>query len=274
MKRFFVLMVCVLLMCAMPVVAYADEALVDETEQTTTEGENIPTVDENATEGENSGETVPEETMTDMIVEYVQSHLEEISVIVTLLITIFFEIRKHGKLNGTIGTLNNNAVTVAKNSADAIESALGKVDGIAGNVEGVAGKMEGFAKEAMNDISGKVEGVAEILKSYKDEITVGMAGVASIIEGYKNEIASLLSEIRKSDEEKQALEKKLTECEKYLKTSKLANVEFANELAELLCLANIPPSKKEEFYARHRAALAQIAEAESTEVKVDDGQEA
>jgi hypothetical protein len=63
-----------------------------------------------------------------------------------------------------------------------------------------------------------------------------------------------------------------------LKLSKDANVEFANELAELLTLANIPNFKKEEIGARHLAAVKAIAEAEAKteteEVKKDVGEEA
>jgi hypothetical protein len=59
----------------------------------------------------------------------------------------------------------------------------------------------------------------------------------------------------------------------YIKTAKLANVEFANELAELLVLANIPNSKKDELYSRHIAAVGAIAEAEKTEVTTNDGGE-
>ena len=53
----------------------------------------------------------------------------------------------------------------------------------------------------------------------------------------------------------------------YIKASKLANVELANELAELLVLANIPNSKKDELYSRHIAAVAAISDAEKTEEK-------
>lgn len=197
MKRFLVFMLCALLLCVTPVVACA---------------------------AEEAPET--EASMTETIVGYVQDHFEEISVIGTLLLTIFYEVRKHGKLNGSIGTLNNNAITVAENSAATIKTAL-----------------------------GEVKGIADVVNKYKDEI-----------EG-------LLGEIRKSAEEKKALEETLTHVENFLKTSKLATIELANEVADLLVLANIPVSKKEELYSRHRAAVDAIAVAES-EVKGNDGEEA
>ena len=65
--------------------------------------------------------------------------------------------------------------------------------------------------------------------------------------------------------------------ENFLKHAKLANIELANEVAELLVLANIPNSKKEELYARHRAAVDAInavgITTENTEVKEDVGKE-
>lgn len=195
MKRFLLVMLCLMLLCVTPVVA-------------------------------NAAETEVEKTMTDEVVDYVKEHVEEISVIGTLLLTIFYEVRKHGKLTGSIGTLNNNAITVARNSAETIKQAL-------------AG----------------VEGIAEVVNKYKDEIE------------------SLLGEIRKSAEEKQALEDTLTHVQNFLKTSKLATLELSNEVAELLVLANIPVSKKEELYSRHRAAVNAIAEAEG-EVTTHDGEEA
>lgn len=164
----------------------------------------------------------------DMVVEYVQAHLEEISVIITLILTLFFNIRKHKVLNKSIGTLNNNAITVAENSNSAIQTSLTTMD-----------------------------------------------GVSAVVLGYKQEIENLLGEFRTTAEAKKTLEQTVADLQAYLKTAKLANVELANEVAELLVLANIPNSKKEELYARHLAAVGAIADAEKTEViKDDNGQEA
>ena len=201
MKRFLVVMLCLMLLCVTPVVAYAAE-------------------------GEVEAEVETEQTMTDTIVAYLQENFEEITVIGTIVLTIFYEIRKHRSLNGSIGTLNNNAITVAQNSAETIKAAL-----------------------------------------------AGVEGIADVVNKYKDEIEALLGEIRKSAEEKKALEDTLGHVENFLKTSKLATLELSNEVAELLVLANIPVSKKEELYSRHRAAVNAIAEAES-EVTTHDGEEA
>ena len=193
MKKYLILMLCIVLICAMPTLTYAT-----------------------------SEETAPiteSEFTTEEIVEWVKAHLEEISVVVTLIVTAVYNFIRNNALGKSMTTVNNNAVTIATNSQDAINKAL-----------------------------------------------TSIALTASTVDAYKNEIASLLEEVRKNAEEKQALEKSLADVTAYLKTAKLANVEFANELAELLVLANIPNAVKEELYARHRAAVNSIAEAEKTEV--------
>lgn len=191
MKRFIVFALCVLLICAIPTVAFAE------------------------TSSEAEVETEAEKSATEEIVDYVKSHIEEISVIGTLLLTIFYEIRKHRNLNGTIGTLNNNAISVAENSATAIKNALTEVKDIAG-----------------------------------------------VVAKYKDEFSALIEEVRKSAEEKAKLEDTLKHVETFLLTAKSATLELSNEVAELLVLANIPNSKKEELYSRHMKAVHDIEQAE------------
>lgn len=233
MKKIFAILICAFLICAMPIVAFAEDGISEAVGEETSATEDLPTEDESATEGEISGEEdtkseaqIQAELTTEKIVKYVQDHLEEISVIITMILTVFYQVRKHKVLNKSIGTLNNNSVTIAENSSSAVNKAL-----------------------------------------------LGVEGVSNVVLSYKDEIATLLSEVRQNAEEKKRLEAALTEVETYLKTAKLANVELANEVAELLVLANIPNSKKEELYSRHLAAVGAIADAEKTEVKEDVGQE-
>jgi chromosome segregation ATPase len=152
---------------------------------------------------------------------------------VTVVVYIFYEIKKHRGLNGSLGVLNNNAIAIAKDSAKAIEDN------------------------------------GEVIKNVLAEA----ASIAELVTGYKEELAALLGEIRKNAEEKQSLEDMLHSVQKTLETSKMASKELADEVAELLVLANIPPSKKEELYARHRAAVDAITAVENTEVVNDDGKE-
>ena len=171
-------------------------------------------------------EAQAELSTTEVIVEWVKTHIEEISVIGTLLATIFYEIKKHGKLNISMGTLNNNAIKIAEDSSATIKKALEEV---------------------------------------KD--------VADVVNKYKEEFQSLLGEVRKSAEEKLTLEATLTHVENFLKTSKLATIELSNEVAELLVLANIPNSKKDELYARHMKAVHELEAVEQEEVTSNDGTE-
>lgn len=191
MKKIFVFLLCAILLCTMPIVAFA-------------EGEATDAV----VEEKMVSDSVSEKTVTESIFDYAKSHVEEISVIITLIATIFYEVRKHRNLNGSIGTLNNNAIAVAEKSAATVNEAVAKVEDI----------------------------------------------------------------VKNSAEEKQAFKEALARVEAYLNTAKLANVEFANELAELLCLANIPNSKKEELYARHIKSVRSL-EATEEGVKTDDGTE-
>lgn len=115
--------------------------------------------------------------------------------------------------------------------------------------------------------------VAENSSIAINDALAAVRSVSDTVVEYKGEINRLLAEVRSNEEEKQNLAAALAGVDNHLKTAKLANKELANEVAELLVLANIPNSKKEELYARHRAAVAEIEAAENTEVKEDDGKE-
>lgn len=226
MKKILALVAILLVMIVMPMTAFAEEttAIVEETEVATetepTTEEPIPTETESAPTTEDPTETdayvIPEEvsTFTDKMMAYIQKHLEEISVIVTLILSILYQIRKHHSLNKSIGTLNNNSIKVAEQSSTAI----------------------------------------------------------GVVDGYKTNIEAILAEYRQSAEDRKRLEKSLAESTNLLKTAKLANVELANEVAELLVLANIPNSKKDELYSRHRAAVDAIASAEAEATEVTDNE--
>lgn len=114
-------------------------------------------------------------------------------------------------------------------------------------------------KRLSNSISTVNNNAVAIAKNSEDS----MLGMSSVVTQYKEAMESMLAEIRRNNEERASLEESLTEVAKYLKATRLANVELGNEVAELLILANIPNSKKDELYARHLAAINAIAEAES-----------
>lgn len=164
---------------------------------------------------------VPEEavTMSDEIVEWIMANLEEISVICTLLLTVFYQARKHIVLNKSITTMNNNSISVAEKSDSSIKQAL-----------------------------------------------LGIEDASNTVSGYVDAMNNLLDEVRSNNEEKHKLVAKLDEATHFLDMAKRANIEFANELAELLVLANIPNAKKEELYSRHRAAIDALVAAEKERV--------
>ena len=87
----------------------------------------------------------------------------------------------------------------------------------------------------------------------------GVSSVSAVITDYIGKMDNLLAEVRSNEEDKLAMKAALDTAMKYVESAKSANIEFANELAELLNLANIPNSKKEELYARHRAAVEAMA---------------
>lgn len=207
MKKLLAFTLCIMLMFAMSIPAFAEETTpVEET-----------TSDAFLFDGELS---------TQEVLDWFKGNFEEISVIVSLIVALFYEVRKHSSLNKSINDTNDNAVTIAENSEAAVKAALTQVETAAA--------------------------------------TVGT---------YIDVINTLLDEVRYTAEEKAKLEAIVTEISTHFKIAKLANVELANEVAELLMLANIPNSKKDELYSRHLAAVAAIADAERTEVKEDEGKE-
>lgn len=232
MKRIFAILL-VLMIMVTPLVASAADATVPEE---VVEGDNSTIVEEVPTEGEISPPIEDEvdfdevqKTISETLVDWITPHLEEISVIITLLLTLVYNIRRNRALDKSVIKLNNNAVSVAENSSSFISKALSDIEGVSGTVT-----------------------------------------------EYKTEIAMLLDAFRNTAEDRARLENELLEIHKALKLAKEANIEFSNELADLIALANIPNYKKEEMGARHLAAVNAIVEAETVieEVKEDVGEEA
>lgn len=221
MKKIFAVLLCAFLICATPIVAFAEG---EDNATGVTENTSAEVV---GTEGEN---LASEPTVPDQIVSFIKENYEGstfLSLAVTIAVYTYFAVKKYKSLHGTIGVLNNNAVKISSDSTEAVNYAINNA-----------------------------------------------RAIAEMVSGYKEEFNALLSEIRKNAEEKESLEATLLSVQKTLETLKMADLEFGNEVAELLVLANIPNAKKEELYARHRAAVAAIATVEKTEVNTNDGHEA
>lgn len=125
--------------------------------------------------------------------------------------------------------------------------------------------------------------IAKNSKNVIDEALTSIQSASGAVTGYDARILALLEAYKTTAEDRARLEKELVEIKNYLKTSTDANIEFANELAELLGLANIPNYKKEEIGARHLTAVnaimeaeakAEVVMAETVEVTKDDRTEA
>lgn len=200
MKKFLAILMCAFLICTFTFVASAEEAVT---------------------------EVVTEVGFFDLFVEpsvdktmgYIGSHLEEISVILTLIFSALVGALKNKQLNTSVTTLNNNSVKVADNSLES------------------------------------------------------MKGMSTVVKDYKDEMSKMLSEIRRNNEERASLEESLAEVSKYLKATRLANVELSNVMSEILLYANIPNSKKDEFYARHLSAVNLIAEIEKAVAEIEEVKE-
>lgn len=127
--------------------------------------------------------------------------------------------------------------------------------------------------KAIATVNNNAVTVSEDNKTAINDAKAEMKEVKDAVVRYKETIEALLAAFKVSEEDKKKLEAKLDEVNNHLKTAKLANKELANEVAELLVLANIPNSKKEELYSRHLAAVRAIDEAEHTEVIINENEQ-
>ena len=99
-----------------------------------------------------------------------------------------------------------------------------------------------------------------------------VASLAEKVRDFDKRMNEFMAEMRRTVEEKKSLEETMGEVVTFMKATKAAALEASNEVAELLVLANIPNSKKEELYARHRKAVRGLEAPE--EVMGDERKEA
>ena len=214
MKRILIVLLCIVLFCAIPITAFAESETNVFVEEEETVEDTSTTTEEVVTEGEHSGAETTTSVTTEEIIKWAETHLEEISVIITLIFSLIYQVRKHASLNKSIAKCNNNAITIANDSKNAI-----------------------------------------------DEARASMETAKGAVTGYDEKIVTLLETFKTTAEDKTRLENELVEIRNYLKVSTEANIEFANELAELLGLSNIPNYKKQSLGERHLAKVKAIKEA-------------
>lgn len=234
MKKILAFILCIVLVCAMPLIAFAEgevvetepvvetEVITPETEAPESTPEPTPTPTPTPTP-EPAPDTPPDvdpdaevQTITEKIEAWFERNSGALGIIVTIIGYGIALLKIIGRSNKTIATANNNSVKISESNGKLMTDALEKL----------------------------------------------------------TTASELVTEIRRTKEERDRAEQNLTEVATYLKATRMANVELANEVAELLVLANIPISKKDELYSRHLKAVSAIAEAEKTEVKEDVGLEA
>ena len=257
MKKILILLLCAIIFCGLSITASASEADIPESVETE---ETIPT------------EEVPEEpemTLPEKIVNFLTTNYDSTTLVtfaITLIAYLIYGIKQYKALGGKIGVLNNNAVNIAEKSTKAIDATFVEAKGIAESSIETVNKALGEAKEIMQAIS---EGNAAALTE-----TLGKAEtIAEVVVSFKEVMETFLERIGDIESDKVATREALLEAAKAMEACKKAVIEDGNIVAELLLLANIPNSKKEEIYARHLSAVNAIAETEKSEVATDDGKE-
>lgn len=105
MKKIFMILLCAIMIVAVPTVAFAEEAA-PETEETTT----VVEVEEKP-------------TITEMIVDYVKENAEPILAMVASFASAIMVKFISGKLSNSVSTLNNNSITIAKDAGDKLSGA-------------------------------------------------------------------------------------------------------------------------------------------------------
>lgn len=202
MKKILIAIVCLALMCCFSMSAFAETV-------------EPPIASEETLTNEVNWDEVKGEVSA-FILNWVKPHIEEISVIVTLVFYVIASAKDRKNLNKNMGVMNNNTIAIANNSNEKMTEALA------------------------------------LMQTSSDSVVSYDERIKTLLESYNNTL-----------EDNRRFREEYVEMKKYLKASTEANIEFANELAELLALANIPNYKKEEIGKRHATNVAAIREAES-----------
>lgn len=202
MKKILIAIVCLALMCCFSMSAFAETV-------------EPPIAPEETLTNEVNWDEVKGEVSA-FILNWVKPHIEEISVIVTLVFYVIASAKDRKNLNKNMGVMNNNTIAIANNSNEKMTEALA------------------------------------LMQTSSDSVVSYDERIKTLLESYNNTL-----------EDNRRFREEYVEMKKYLKASTEANIEFANELAELLALANIPNYKKEEIGKRHATNVAAIREAES-----------
>lgn len=281
MKKVIILLLCVITLM-IPLSVSAEEFVPNEGE-ITTEGDNNTPETETPTEGENSGGEdyeigdvfegeVPEDTSSEDQPPIEQEPPAEIPSV------------DENPEDTAEDTMENEVKAVTDAIVKWLEAHSAEILQIITLIGyGIVGfKKLGTVIKSTGVLNNNAVTIARNSKESVDAARDSIVNVANAVTGYDEKIGALLAAFAISAEENKQLKEKLDRVENYLKVNADANIEFANVLAELLGLSNIPNYKKEEIGSRHVAAVRAILDAEAqaklpteaVEVKENDGEEA
>lgn len=262
MKKFLAFIICAILICASTVVVFAEGDSPDAVLPDDVVEENVPTTGEEAVESENSGaEVVTDEIATEAIPE--EPTVEETAPIPDTSEEVPLVVPEEMPLTGP-----EEIVEYIKTYFEEISVIVSLI--LMAFYQACKHKL---LNKSVGTLNNNAVTIAENSDRTMQEALADVKAMSAVVESYKDEMATMIAEIRKNTDEKKKLEDTLAEVHEHLNQSKLANIEFSNELAELLVLANIPNSKKDELYARHLAAVDAISTSETitaSEVNTND----
>ena len=219
MKKIIILILALCMMSAFALSASAEETDTVTDATESSEGYNSTQESESPTDAEFLSDSEGERTpITDSIKSYFTGNLEEISVLVSLVFMAIWSKIRDGKLGSSLGTLNSNSIKIAKTSAEITEAAAEKM-------QAVSDKLNNFEKR---------------------------------FESIENMYKSALSAIEKIAGENNNVSATLERLGSVIQVLIMAVKEDADEVANLLCLSNIPNSKKDEMYGSHINAVRAI----------------
>lgn len=249
MKKLLLLIICLAAIICVPLNIYAEDTVVEnEVVTTIPDTTTVPEEDVVPPEEDTTIEEAPiEDGTTDVVPENPTDEggfsWEEVKD--TLSSTIMVWVQEHIEEIGVVCALIGYGITL-----------FGKFKTVNKSIGTMNNNTVTFAKEAMT----YMDGASNLVKEAADTVA-----------SYKEKMDKLLEAYDSSEEARKKLEIELLETKEYLKVSSKANLEFSNELSELLALANIPNYKKEEIGQRHLSNVAAILEAEAHAEKVAEG---
>lgn len=142
MKKLLMILLCVLMIAAVPTVAFAEETV---TEETTTE---------------------VEMTITERVVEYVKENAEGILAVLASIGSAILVKLISVKLSTSVSTLNNNSITIAKEAEDKLGVASKKLEEYAEKMTEVLFKYEKSENEK-KALEGMLNKVTTLLETSK-----------------------------------------------------------------------------------------------------------